>query len=90
MKVFFPLDLFEAEAIASRVKDPGVVVRTLHAGVKSVGESRQFPGTQRAGVGQRTVRLALHIALVLPLGEVPQGGHLCGVLHPLDNLDTAV
>ena len=52
-----------------------------------MGEARQLPGAKGAGVGQGTVGLTLHVALVLPLGEVPQGGHLCGVLHPLDNLN---
>ena len=55
-----------------------------------MGEARQLPGTERAGVGQGTVGLALYVALVLPLGEVPEGGHLCGVLHPLDDLNMAV
>ena len=55
-----------------------------------MGEARQLTGTERAGVGQGAVGLALHVALVLPLGEVPEGGHLCGVLHPLDNLKMAV
>ena len=90
MKVFFPLDLFETESISGWVKDPGIVVGTLHAGVKTMGEARELSGTERAGVGQGTVGLALHVALVLPLGEVPEGGHLCGVLHPLDNLNMAV
>ena len=53
-----------------------------------MGEARQLPGAKGAGVGQGTVGLALNIALVLPLGEVPEGGHLRGVLHPLDNLNT--
>ena len=87
LKVFFPLKLFEAEAVSSGVEDPGVVVGTLHAGVKTMGEARQLSGAEWAGVGQGTVGLALHVALVLPLGEVPEGGHLCGVLHPLDDLN---
>ena len=52
-----------------------------------MGEARQLPSSERAGVGQGTVGLSLHVALVLPLGEVPEGGHLRGVLHPLDNLN---
>ena len=83
----FPLNLFEAEAVSSGVEDPGIVVGTLHAGVKTMGEARQLPSSERAGVGQGTVGLTLHVALVLPLGEVPEGGHLRGVLHPLDNLN---
>ena len=90
LKVFFPLDLFEAESVAGGVKDPGIVVGTLHAGMQTMGEARQLPGTERTGVGQGAVRLALHVALVLPLGEVPEGCHLCGVLHPLDDLHTTL
>ena len=87
LKVFFPLKLFEAEAVSSGVEDPGVVVGTLHAGVKTMGEARQLSGAEWAGVGQGTVGLALHVALLLPLCEVSQGGQLCRVLHPLDNLE---
>ena len=82
--------LLERESISGGVKDPGIVVGTLHAGVKSVSLPWQLPGTQGTGVGKGAVGLTLHIALVLPLGEVPEGGHLCGVLHPLDNLNTTV
>ena len=55
-----------------------------------MGEAGQLSGAEGAGVGEGAVGLALHVALVLPLGEVPEGGHLCGVLHPLDNLNMAV
>ena len=51
-----------------------------------MGGAGQLTSAQRAGVGQGAVGLALHVALLFPLGEVPEGGHLCGVLHPLDNL----
>ena len=88
MKVFFPLDLFETESISGGVKDPGIVVGTLHAGVETVSEAGELSGTERTGVGKGAVGLTLHIALVLPLGEVSQSGHLCGVLHPLNDLNT--
>lgn len=54
--------------------------------MQAEGLSRQLSGGQRAGVGQRAVGLALDVALLLPLGVVPQGRHVNGVLHPLDNL----
>ena len=76
----------EAEAVPCGVEDPGVVVGALHAGVQAVGEAGELAGAQRARVGQRAVGLTLHVALLLPLAEVSQGGHLSGVLHPLDNL----
>ena len=55
-----------------------------------MGEARQLSGAEGAGVGEGAVGLALHVALVLPLAEVPEGGHLGGVLHPLDNLNMTV
>ena len=76
----------ETEAISCGIKDPGIVVGALHAGVKAVGGAGQLTGAQRAGVGQGAVGLTLHVTLLLPLGEVPERGHFCGVLHPLDNL----
>ena len=50
------------------------------------GLSRQLPGAQRARVGQGAVGLALDVALVLPLAEIPQCSKLSWVLHPLDHL----
>lgn len=43
---------FGAEAVASGVKDPRVVVGALHASEQSQGLSGQLPGGQGAGVGQ--------------------------------------
>ena len=50
------------------------------------GLSRQLSSAQGAGVGEGAVGLALDVALVLPLAEVPQCGKLSWVLHPLDHL----
>ena len=79
-------ELLEAEPIAGGVEDPGVVVGALHAGVQPQGLSRQLAGAQRARVGQGAVGLALDVALVLPLAEIPQCSKLSWVLHPLDHL----
>ena len=49
----------EAEAVAGGVKDPGVEVGALHAGVQPQRLAGQLAGRQRARVGQRAVRLAL-------------------------------
>ncbi len=48
--------------------------------------SGQLPRRQWARVGQRAVGLTLHVALLLPLGEVAQRRQFRGVLHPLDDL----
>ena len=48
--------------------------------------TRKLTGCQGASVGQRAIRLALVVALLLPLGEVTKAGQLGGVLHPLDDL----
>ena len=66
--------LLEGEAVARGIQDPGVVVGALHAGVQPQGLPGQLPRVERAGVGQGAVRLALHVALLLPLREVSQGG----------------
>ena len=81
----FSSDL-EAETVASGVEDPGVVVGAFHARVKPQSFPGQFPGAQWAGVGKGAVGLALDVALVLPLAEVPQCSKLSWVLHPLDHL----
>lgn len=74
------------EAIASRIQDPGIVVGALHAREQTQGLAGQLAGCQRACVGQRAVGLSLNIALLLPFLEVTQRVELCGILHPLDDL----
>ncbi len=76
----------EVEAFAGGVEEPGVVVWALEASVKAESLSGQFSGGEWASVGQGAVGLGLDVALVLPLGVVAKGGHVDGVLHPLDNL----
>ena len=76
----------EDESLPRRIEYPGVVGGAGLAGVQAVCLPGQLAGGQGAGVGQRAVGLTLHVALLLPLAEVSQGGHLSGVLHPLDNL----
>ena len=76
----------EWESVAGGVEDPGVVVGALHAGVQSKSFSWKLSGVEGASVWQRAVGLALVVALLLPLGEVPKASQLSGVLHPLDNL----
>ena len=80
----------EREAITRGVEDPGIVLGTLHAGVKSVSLAWQLPGSQGTGVGQRTQGLILHQAFLLPLLEVSQSLGAGGVLHPLNHLRTWV
>lgn len=80
-------DLFlEGEVVAGGVLYPRVVLRALHAGVQADGLAGQLPGGQGAGVGQRAEGLSLDVALLLPGGEVPDGGELRGGLHPLQDL----
>ena len=76
----------ETEAISCGIKDPGIVVGALHAGVKAVGGAGQLTGAQRAGVGQGAVGLPLDHTLLLPILEVPQTLDARGVLNPLENL----
>lgn len=77
---------FNGESVPGRIQDPGVVVGALHAGVEVDCFPGQLAGFQRAGVGQRAVRLALNVTLLLPLLEVSQRRQLGGVLHPLYHL----
>ncbi len=60
----------------------------LHAGEEAEGFSRKFPGREGAGVGEGAEGLTLHVTLLLPLLEVPQGRELRWVLHPLNDLRT--
>jgi len=76
----------EAESISSGVDQPGVVVRAFDASMQSQCLAWKFSSGKRAGVGQRAVRLALDIALLLPLLEIPQGVCIRWLLHPLDHL----
>ena len=76
----------EGEAVAGGVKDPGIILGTLHAGVQTVSLPGQLPGAQGAGVGQGAEGLALHQTLLFPLLEVPQSLGTGGVLHPLNHL----
>ena len=78
--------LFKGEPVAGGIQDPGVVVGALHAGVESQGLAGQLPRGHGAGVGQRAEGLAVGIAGLLPLLEVPDGVDGDGVLHPLDGL----
>ena len=78
----------ETEPIPCRIQDPGIVVRALHAGVEAQGLPGELPGVEGAGVGEGAEGLTLDITLVLPLREVTESGQLCGVLHPLDNLES--
>ena len=57
----------ETESITSGVKDPRIVVWTLHAGVETVGGAGQLSGAQWTRVGQRTEWLTLDITLLLPV-----------------------
>ena len=82
--------MLERESISGGVKDPGVIVGALHARVQPEGLARKLAGVERAGVGQRAVGLALDVTLLLPLGEVTQGGELSWVLHPLDDLQKKI
>jgi len=84
MDIFFCL--LVGESITGGIQNPRVVVGALHASVESEDFSGQFSGGKRAGVGQGTERLALDVALLLPLLEVPETSEFSGVLHPLDNL----
>jgi len=54
--------------------------------VQPQGLPGQLASAQRARVGEGAVGLALDVALVLPLAEVPQCSKLSWVLHPLDHL----
>ena len=42
----------EVESLSSRVKQPGVVVRALKAGVQTQGLTGQFSGCKGASIGQ--------------------------------------
>jgi len=55
--------------------------------VEAQGLPGELPGVEGAGVGEGAEGLTLDITLVLPLREVTESGQLCGVLHPLDNLE---
>lgn len=74
------------EAIASGIEDPGIVVGALHAREEAQSLAGQLARGQRAGVGQGAVGLALDVAFLLPFLEVAQRIELCGILHPLNDL----
>lgn len=77
----------ESESISRGVLYPGVVLWALLACVQSVGLARQFPGVERARVGQGTQGLALHSTFVFPLLEISHRLSACWVLHPLNDLE---
>ena len=82
------LDLFlERKSVACGVKNPWVIIRTLHACVQAKSFTRQFPSVQRTCIWQWAERLAFDIAFFLPLSELPSSGDLRWVLHPLNNLE---
>jgi len=66
----FFFKLFCGEAIAGRIKNPGIVVGAFHAGEKTQGFARQLASGQRARIGQRAVRLALNVAFFFPLLKI--------------------
>ena len=61
---------FGGETIASRVKNPGIVVGAFHAGEKTQGFARQLASGQRASVGQRAVGLTLNVAFFFPFLKI--------------------
>lgn len=78
--------LFEAKSVARGIQQPRVIVGAFHAGVQPQGLSGQFSGGQRARVGQGAIGLALHVALLLPFGVIPQRINVHWILHPLNDL----
>ena len=69
--------------LTSGILQPGVVLRTLGAGVQADRFAGQLSGGEGAGVGEVALRLTLHLALLLPRGKVTDVVQLCRLLHPL-------
>jgi len=74
------------EAVPGGIEDPGIVVGAFNASVEPNPLSGELPGVQGAGVRQAAERLPLDVTLDLPVLQVPERGHLGGLLHPLDHL----